>query len=136
MKDARTALVTGLYGALTTACDVTVYSRMPKSTSIVYPYVHIGDIYVEEVGPKDSFQYNFDVLIEIVYKNQTSLTDFYDEIDNVKSVINNNVPFTIGSNFAIMEATLISDSSTEFEDGDGSILNVAAIRVNFYIRQI
>lgn len=136
MKDARKSLVTGLYTALTSACDATVYSRMPKQADIVYPYIHIGDIYDEEVGPKDSFQFNFDTLIEVVYKKQNSLTDFYDDINNVKSTINNDIPFSTGSEFSIIESTLISASTTEFEDADGSILNVAAIRVNFFIQQI
>lgn len=136
MKDARTALVTGLYTALDTACNATVYSRMKRKADIVYPYVHIGDIFDEEVGPKDEFQFNFDVLINVVYKDQSSLTSFFDDINNVKSTINNNVPFSIGAEFAIMESTLLSAGSTEFEDADGTILNVGAIRVNFFIRQI
>ena len=101
MKDARKSLLTGLYTALTSACDATVYSRMQKQADIVYPYIHIGDIYDKEVGPKDSFQFNFDTLIEVVYKYQSSLTAFYDDINNVKSTINNNIPFSIGSDFAI-----------------------------------
>lgn len=136
MKDARTALVGGLYTALTTACDATVYTRMKRKADIVYPYIHIGDIYDDEVGPKDSYHFNYDTLIEVVYKDLSSLTDFYDDINNVKSTVNNNVPFSIGSEFAIMESTLISAVTTEFEDEDGTILNVAAIRVNFFIRQI
>ncbi len=136
MKDARTSLVTGLHTALETACTATVYSRMKRKADIVYPYVHIGDIYDDEVGPKDSFMFNFDVLINVVYKDQSSLTSFHSEINNVKSTVNNDVPFSIGADFAIVESTLISTSSTEFEDADGAILNVAAIRVNFFIRQI
>lgn len=136
MKDARNALVTGLYTALESACNADVYSRMAKKADIVYPYIHIGDIYDEEVGTKDEFHFNFDTLIQVVYKDQSSLTVFYTDINNVKSTINNNVPFSIGSEFAIMESTLISASTTEFEEEDGSVLNVGAIRVNFYIRQI
>lgn len=133
MKDARTSLVAGLHTALTSACDATVYSRMPKTANIVYPYVQIGDIYDEEVGPKDQFHSNYDVLINVVYKDQSILTNFFSDINNVKSTVNNDEPFTIGSDFKIMESTLISASTTEFEDADGTILNVAAIRMNFYI---
>ena len=136
MKDARTALVTGLYTALTAACNASVYSRMPKAADINYPYIQIGDIYDEENGPKDDFFFNYDVLINVVYKDQSSLAAFYADINNVKSTINNNVPFSIGSEFSILESTLISSSSSEFEDGDGAILNVCAIRVNFYVEQV
>jgi len=136
MKDARTALVTGLYTALTAACNASVYSRMPKAADINYPYIQIGDIYDEENGPKDNFFFNYDVLINVVYKDQSSLSAFYADINNVKSTINNNVPFSIGSEFSILESTLISSSSSEFEDGDGAILNVCAIRVNFYVEQV
>jgi len=136
MKDARTALVTGLYTALTSACNAGVYSRMPKAADINYPYIQIGDIYDEENGPKDDFFFNYDVLINVVYKNQSSLAAFYADINNVKSTINNNVPFSIGSEFTILESTLISSSSSEFEDGDGAILNVCAVRVNFYVQQV
>ncbi len=135
MKDARKDLITGLYTALTAVCSASVKSRQPKSTDNSYPYIQIGDIYDDEVGPKDQFHFNYDVLLNIVYKDQTSLTDFYQEIDNVKSTINNNVPFSIGSDFRIMESTLTSSNSTEFEDADGAILNICAVRVNFLIAQ-
>lgn len=135
MKDARNALVKALKAALDTACDATVYARMPKSTSINYPYIHISDIYNDEVGPKDSFQFNYDTLIQVVYKDQSSLVDFYDEIDKVVSTVNNNVPFALDSPFRIMESTLLSTSTTEYEEADGSVLNVAAIRINFFIEE-
>jgi hypothetical protein len=135
MKDARQALVTGLHTALTAACNASVYSRMPKAADITYPYIQIGDIYDEESGPKDQFLFNYDVLINVVYKDQSSLTAFFADINNVKSTVNNNVPFSIGSGFRIIESTLTTASTTEFEDADGTILNVAAVRVMFYIAQ-
>jgi hypothetical protein len=135
MKDARQALVTGLHTSLTDACNASVYSRMPKAADITYPYIQIGDIYDEESGPKDQFLFNYDVLINVVYKDQSSLTAFFADINNVKSTVNNNVPFSIGSDFRIIESTLTTASTTEFEDADGTILNVAAVRVMFYIAQ-
>ena len=71
MKDARNSLVTGLYTSLTAACNATVYSRMKKKADIVYPYIHISDIYDEEVGTKDEFQFNFDTLIQVFYTDQS-----------------------------------------------------------------
>lgn len=135
MKDARTSLLTGLYEFLTAKCNATVYTRMPKSSSIVYPYIQIGDIYDDEGGAKDEYRYNYDVLINIVYKDVTSLVDFHNDISNVKSAATKAAPFSINQPFNLLETSLISASSTEFEDEDGSILNVCAIRIDFYISE-
>lgn len=135
MRDARTALVTGLYTQLSAATTTPVHARMPKSSALQYPYIQIGDIYDEENGTKDSFMYDYDVLINIVHKDLSSLTPFYSDIDAVKGTINNNVPFALPAPFRILESTLTSSSTTVFESADGSIINVCAVRVLFKVAQ-
>ena len=56
MKDIRKTLLTGLVPALATATGRTVYTRIPKSTAVTYPYIYIANIYEEEIGPKNRYQ--------------------------------------------------------------------------------
>jgi len=133
MRDARQALVTGLYTQLSAVTSTPVHARMPKSSALQYPYIQIGDIYDEENGPKDSFMFEYDVLLNVVHKDISSLTPFYSDIDAVKGTINNNVPFALPAPFRILESTLTSSSNSEFESADGSIINVCAVRVLFKI---
>lgn len=133
MRDARTALMTGLVAALKTATSKSVYTRIPRSADASYPYILIANIYDEENGPKTKFHYRYDVEIQAIHMNLTSKSALYSDMNNIKSIINNNVPFALTDNFSIMECTLNSGTDTDFEV-DSGVQSVGIVRAFFDIR--
>ena len=132
MKDIRNILLTALVPALATATGRSVYTRIPKATGVTYPYIYIGDRYQSEVGPKTSYEYEVDVLIQIIYQDVDDLGALFTDMDNVLSVVNNAVPFALTSPYKIKSCQLISSSDTEFQTETGT-QNVGLIRLLFNI---
>lgn len=132
MKGLHKILLKALVPAIATATGRTVYTRAPKDTA-AYPYIYISDIYQEEDGPKNSYQYKIDLLVQVLHKDQTSLDAFYDDIDDVLSIINNAVPFALDSPYTVMDCRLNNTSTTEFMSEVG-VINAGLIRVLFRIK--
>lgn len=132
MKDIRKTLLTALVPALESATSKTVYTRIPKAANVVYPYIYISDIYQEEVGPKTSYMYRLDVLIQIVYQDADSLTGLFTDMDNILSIVNNAVPFTLTAPHKVMSCELNNSTTTEFQTETGT-QNVGLIRLLFNI---
>lgn len=132
MKDIRNILLTALVPALATATGRNVYTRMPKAINAVYPYIYISDIYQEEIGPKTSYIYRLDVLIQIIYQDVDSLTGLFADMNNVLSIVNNAVPFALTSPHKVMSCELNNSTTTEFQTETGT-QNVGLIRLLFNI---
>jgi len=132
MKDIRHILLTALVPALATATGKTVYTRMPKAIGAVYPYIYISDIYQEEVGPKTSYIYRLDVLIQIIYQDVDSLTGLFTDMNNVLSIVNNGSPFALTAQYKVMSCELNNSTTTEFQTETGT-QNVGLIRLLFNI---
>lgn len=132
MKDIRHIFLIGFCPALATATGKTVYTRMPKAIGAVYPYIYISDIYQEETGPKTSYQYKLDVLIQIIYQDVDSLVNLFTDMDNVLSIVNNGSPFALTSPYKIMLCELNNSTTTEFQTETGT-QNVGLIRLLFNI---
>ena len=135
MKDYRTKLITALVPAIQMATGKTPYTRLPKSAQISYPYIHISDIYDSEVGDKTIFEHEVDLLINVVHLDLNSLADFYTDIDNIKSIINNNSGVDLSPNFKCREMRLNSCTTSEIETEIGT-LSIANIRILFYIEEL
>ena len=132
MKDIRQILLTALVSALATATGRNVYTRMPKSIGAVYPYIYISDIYQEEVGPKTSYIYRLDVLIQIIYQDVDDLGVLFTDMNNVLSIVNNAVPFALTAPHKVMSCELNNSTTTEFQTETGT-QNVGLIRLLFNI---
>ena len=131
MKDCRTSLVTALITAIDKqSTGLTVYTKVPKSVS--YPYIYITEIIDTEDGPKNIYIYNYDVSLELVYKDLTDKSAMWIAVDLIKQIITNRTPFTLTGGFYIMQATLID--TTEAEDLlNSQEVDTTTIRVNFMI---
>lgn len=132
MKDVRNILLAALVPALATATGRNVYTRMPKAINAVYPYIYISDIYQEEVGPKTSYIYRLDVLIQIIYQDVDSLVGLFTDMNSVLSIVNNSVPFALTSPHKVMSCELNNSTTTEFQTETGT-QNVGLIRLIFNI---
>lgn len=132
MKDIRQILLTALVPALATATSRNVYTRIPKAAGATYPYIYISDIYQEEIGPKTSYIYQLDVLIQVIYQDVDSLTGLFTDMNNVLSIVNNGSPFALSSPHKVLSCELNSSTTTEFQTETGT-QNVGLIRLLFNI---
>ena len=130
MKDLRQILYTPLVAKLAELTGRQVFTKMPKES--VFPYIFLSDFYQKESGPKDSFQYDVELLIQIRHKELTSLIPLTQDMDNVMSMINNDSPFELQAPFKIEQCTLISSNDTEILTETGTE-NIGLIRINFLI---
>jgi len=136
MRDVRKQIVKGLKAAIDAkATGLTVYTKIPKGDAtnpISYPYIYLTNIIDSENGPKNQFMYNYDLDIEVVYKNLLDKVAMWDTVDKIKQIINNCEPFTIDDNFKIMAMVLIDTDETE-DLVDSQDVDVTRIRVNLDI---
>ena len=132
MKDIRKILLTALVPALATAIGKTVYTRIPKASNVAYPYIYISDIYQEEVGPKTSFWYRLDVLVQVVYQDADDLGLLFTDMDNVLSIITNGSILTLTSPYKVISCELNSSTTTEFQTETGT-QSVGLVRMFFDI---
>ncbi|NIA28713.1 MAG: hypothetical protein GWP06_02220 [Actinobacteria bacterium] len=132
MKDLRPILLKALVPALKTATGKDVFSRIPKSKSVTYPYVYISEMYQEEIGSKTSYRYNIDTLIQVIYKDAPGLGNLYTDTDNILGLVNNGSPFALESPYKIESCMLNSTNTTEILTETG-IINVGLIRLFFLI---
>lgn len=132
MKDVRKILITGLISAINTATGRTAYTVLPKSANISYPYTFISDAYQSEVGAKDSFEYEVDVLVQVVYKDVNDLSDLYTDMDNILSIVNNDNPFSLTGGLTILECKLNNSTTTSIQNESGN-LEIGLIRIIFNI---
>lgn len=131
MKDCRTQLITGLKAAIDAkSTGLTFYTKVPKSAS--FPYIYVSELYDIENGNKKQFMYQYEVTLQVVYKDLTDKTSMWTAVDKIKQVINNDSPFSITGNFKIMEATLI-DTDETIDLIDSMEVDTTIIRLNFQI---
>lgn len=130
MKDVRQILYTALVAKLVELTGRQVFTKMPKERT--FPYIFLSDFYQKESGPKDSYQYDVELLIQIRHIGLTSLKPLLDDMDNVMSMITNGSPFALTGDYKIEQCTLISSNDTEILTDTGTE-NIGLIRINFLI---
>lgn len=128
MTDCREIVLKALFTALGTATGRTIYTKIPKQSAPIYPYIHISDVFMEEEGAKNGYQYKFQILIEVCHKNEDSDKSLFDDMKNVCSLINNGVPFALSGGFAVMDMRLVSSTQVEVLTDTG-LVDVGAIRI-------
>jgi len=135
MTDVRTILITALVSALATATGRKVYGDMPVQLegTKVFPRIDIADVLVQEDGPKNSYHYQADVLIEIVHKNLTSMSTMHNDLNNALGIVNNAVPFALASPYSIMDCRL-NTVTTSKATADKGLVDVGIIRLIFRIK--
>ena len=136
MRNCKKELLTGLVAALKIAMStMTIRTKLndfDMSDNSAYPYIYIGEVYQNEDGPKNFYRYPVEVLVQVVYKDVTGLTDLYTTQNSVLGIINHPKPFTLTNNFEIIETELLSSNDTEIMI-DAGILNIGLIRIRFTI---
>ena len=112
-----------------------VYTVIPKSDSgvmVAYPHIYLGDFYQYEDGPKNSFWYRFEMLIQVVYKDIESKLNLWADKEAIMGVINNVSPFTLDDGLVAESCELLSNTETEILTDTG-MLYIGLIRINFKI---
>ena len=131
MKDGRTSLITGLKAAIDAkSTGLTFYTKVPKSAS--YPFIYVTDIYDIEDGNKKQFMYQYELTVQVVYKDLTDKSAMWAAVNSIKEIIVKGSPFSISGGFNIMEMTLIdTDETTALIDSQE--VDTTIIRMNFQI---
>lgn len=109
-----------------------IYTSVPKG--VVYPYVLVDDVFIDEDGPKGQFRYDADVRIEVAYKDEQSKIARLTDTNNILGLINNSTPFAMADNYKIEAVTLINKSESEIELNDSQKIQVSVIRMMFDIK--
>jgi hypothetical protein len=131
MKDIRKIVLDPLAAAIATATGRLVYDTIPDPA--VYPYIYISEAYLTEVGTKIKFQYELDVLVQVVHMGDISMGSLYNDMDDVLGIINNGpCSLTLASPYKVLQGTLNSSSTTEILTEIGK-LQIGLIRINFLI---
>lgn len=135
MRDARPQLIKALVSDLKSRLSYDrVYTKIPKKVS--YPYVYIAEIYQDEDGSKSEFQYRYDVLIQVVYKDADSPLARYQDQSAILGMVNNAQGFALEDNFDLMKVSLISNSEETDIKTDSGILDVGLVRIEFLIEDL
>lgn len=131
-KEVLTALVTAIKTALPALQVRTKMIDADTSTNAAYPYIYIGDVYQNEIGPKNYHAYDLEALIHVVYKDVTSLSDLYTSQNAVLGLFTVPKSLTLTNNFEVQETILISSNDIEVKIETGT-LNIGLIRMRFTI---
>lgn len=134
MIDIRSILIPKLTTALISATGRKIYDGMPiqLSGSMVFPCINISDCYIDEDGPKTSFQYKANILLEVIHKNLTSLNTLYSDMNKVKSIITNGNPFALDGIHKIIDCILLNSTTTKASI-DRGLVDIGLIRVQFRV---
>lgn len=131
-RELLTALVAKLKLAMPTMTIRTKINDFDISDNSAYPYVYISDLYQLENGPKNYHSYELEVLIQVVYKDQTSLIDLYNSQNSVLGLFEIPESLILTNNFKVQETVLLSSTDTEIKIDTGT-LNIGLIRVRYTI---
>jgi len=126
------AFVAALKSALPTMIIRTKLNDFDTSDNSAYPYIYIGEIYQNEDGPKNFYRYPVELLLQVVYKDVSSLVNLYTTQNTVLGLINHPKPFALTNNFEIIETELLSSNDAEIKIDSGT-LNIGLIRIRFTI---
>jgi len=136
MRDCRTSLITALITAINgQSTGLTVYTKIPKgdfSNPINYPFIFISNITDTEDGTKRQFMYNYELDLEIVYKDVTDKVAMWTTADKIKQIFCNDSPFSLTGGFEIMQSLLVDTTETE-DLMNSQDVDVITIKLRFEI---
>lgn len=135
MKDIRSILIPPLLTAINTATGKACHTRQPKAANITYPYIYISEFYQTEVGAKTSNEYQADIAIQVCYMDVNDLSDMFNDMDDIMSIVNHDKPFNLATGYQILSCELSNSSTSEFQTETGT-LNIGLIRIIFNIQEL
>lgn len=131
-KELLTAFVLALKTAMPTTIIRTKLNDFDLSDNSAYPYIYICEVYQNEDGPKNFYRYPVEVLVQIVYKDLSSLDSLYTKQNSVLGLLTHPKSLTLTNNFELIETELLSSNDTEIKIDSGT-LNIGLIRIRFTI---
>lgn len=133
MNDCRKHLVKALRTEIKKVVSCEVYTKIPRGATVVFPYVHISDIYQNESGTKSQFRYSYEVLIKVVYNDNDTNTTLWDNMNSILTLFPiGGAPFALEDSYKIEQAELVSASEEEILE-DYGFSTVGLIRIKFDI---
>lgn len=137
MRDARAdivkALIVAIKAKITGINVFTKINRPVDGTAAAFPYVYISDIYQNESGSKAKPIYDYEVLIQLVYSNLTTLTSLWTNMNHIVSIIQSKRDISLTNSFTLLHIDLLNTSESEIKT-DKEILNIGLIRFSLKIR--
>ena len=131
MRDARKQIVAGLIALINAKISgVTVYTIVPKTAA--YPYIYISDIYQTDESSKNEKHYDYETLIQVVYKDIVSKVDLWSKMNSVVSIINTRKDLVLTDNFTCEYLHLLQASEEEVLTDTGR-LHIGLIRFKIVI---
>jgi hypothetical protein len=125
------ALMTGLRSAIVTKISGRTVSTVPAKSD-QYPYIWLSQPYMIENGPKGRFIYEIEVLIQVIHREQTSLSNFLSDMQKVHEIINNGSDITV-SGYTVISTELVNTNQTVELDAIGR-LDIGLIRAKFELK--
>lgn len=135
MIEIRSILIPALTSAIKTATGLKVYDDLPIHliNTAIFPHVNISDIYVSENGPKNAYNYEVNILLEVVHNNISSLATLHSDMNKVLGIVNNSSPFALTGGYTIMDCRLNNTTTTKASIEKGFV-NIGIIRLIFRIK--
>jgi hypothetical protein len=126
MNYPESALLTGLISAINTKLPGrSVYTIPPKDSE--YPYILINQTDMRETGSKGGFIYSFEPLIQVIYKDVSSLVGLLSDMQEIHEIVKNGDDITV-SGYTTLRVELISTNRTT-ELYDWGRLDIGLIRL-------
>lgn len=131
MKYPEPELIAGLISKINTNIPGRpIYTIPPKD--LTYPYILINQIFMTETGSKNGYIYKFEPLIQVIYKDQSSKINLYDDMEKICNFVKNGADILV-QGYTVICVELISCTTTE-ELYDFGRLDVGLIRLNIEIK--
>jgi hypothetical protein len=124
------AIITGLRSAIITKIPGRNVLTVPaKDTE--YPYVYLSQPYMYENGPKSSFIYEVEMLLQVIHKDLTSIKPLLDDMQKIHEIIKNGADITVAQ-YKVLAVELINSTQT-VELLESGRLDIGLIRINIIV---
>lgn len=126
MNYPESALLTGLISAINTKLPArSVYTIPPKDSD--YPYILINQTDMQETGSKGGFIYSFEPLVQVVYKDVSSLVGLLSDMQEIHEIVKNGDDISV-TGYTTLRVELINTNRTT-ELYDWGRLDIGLIRL-------
>jgi hypothetical protein len=131
MNYPESAILTGLRNSIIGKITGRPVLTIPAKDT-VYPYIWLSQPFMSEIGSKKGFIYRMDLLIQVIYKDLSSLTNLLSDMQKIHEIINNGADISV-SGYTVIEMNLINTNRT-VELSDSGRLDIGLIRVQIDIK--
>jgi len=127
MNYPESALLSGLISAINAKLPSrSVYTIPPKDSA--YPYILINQTDFQEIGSKGGFIYRFEPLVQVVYKDVSSLVNLLSDMNEIHEIVKNSRNDITVSGYNVIACELINTNRTT-ELYDWGRLDIGLIRL-------